>query len=395
MSSRVETRSPRHGLPRCSSVNFDQQSVRFIQCNDYFSLDELLSTCSVSSRLIRGAVYCLEAAVRDPSPLLPTDNLTLLHIAASCDALESFLVLQNHGLSHQTLSGYSDLPIHYACLYGSLEVLTHILERDPAQISSQKLLLLAASSRCPNVIEILFAYGMPQFDEVGPIDATLVNHDLRSLKLLLPHYVQSGRNSSALLTSAVLKGAREQLELLLEAGETPTRFCQTSPLAIACFVQKPELLRCLVNKAFDLDPPNDVRVKCGVHWMCESGSLEIAEILMEKAIDVTRVDEKGRAGAYYLVDRVEEEVAVRMLEMMAKAGWDVNQGKITVLGEYVGGIKPGVRPIEWLIDHGASLVGPSAIPGKSILDMIEAKGKLAPIRDRFAAEIRRLRGLGH
>lgn len=394
MISTSESHPRRHGEPRFTARSFPGHVVPLILSNDYFSLDRILSRTSVSVRIIRSAMYSISiTSTANRCITLPNDNLTLLHIAAFCDALECFIVLVNHELSIQTMNAKGDLPIHYACLYGSLEVLTYILKREPSQLSAQGLLLVGASAHCSKVLEILFEYGMPDFEGLAPIEATLTNGDLDSLKILLAHSIRSRRQSSALLKSAVLKGAREQVEMLLEAGAAPVHFCRESPMAYACFLQRADLLRCLVDRAMDIDPPTDLRVKCAVHWMCESGSLEVAQVLMESGIDVSRLDDNGKSGASYLVDHAPQDVAVQILEMMANSGWGINLGNPTALGEYVAGIDPGVRPIEWLIRHGANLRGASAIRGKSIVEMIEKRAELAVIRAKFAAEIQHAKEL--
>ena len=65
--------------------------------------------------------------------ILPSDYISLLHIAAYCDSLESFIFLNNIGISIDQKSVNSYLSIHYACLSESYEIVAYILSIDSHQ----------------------------------------------------------------------------------------------------------------------------------------------------------------------------------------------------------------------------------------------------------------------
>jgi hypothetical protein len=242
---------------------------------------------------------------------------------------------------------------------------------------------------------MLFHSNAPRFGDPAPIEAALTNADVDSLRILLTRYDRVPGNSAKLLKNAVLSGTIEQLELLLDAGEIPPPFQEGSPLATACFLRKPDFLRTLLARTMTLEPRSDVNFKSAVHYMCESGSVEIVDIVLSYGITLSKVDESKHCGPYFLVDRVDEDTAVQILERLVNSGWDVDQGEPTLLGEYVGAISTemAIKPIMWLIDHKAKLTGKSSVPTRSIVEMLETRAGFEVIRERFREEIDRCAGL--
>lgn len=98
------------------TFHYDTQ-YSYIERADY-SITELLLTSRYSSFR---------------SDVLPTDNLSLIHVAAFADSLEIFCTLiEKYGFNINTRSIDSYLPFHYAALYGSSEILRYILFIMPA-----------------------------------------------------------------------------------------------------------------------------------------------------------------------------------------------------------------------------------------------------------------------
>ena len=64
--------------------------------------------------------------------LLPLNNVTLLHIAALFDSLESFIILERNGFKLDCRTADEYQPLHYACMLGALEVASYILSRNPS-----------------------------------------------------------------------------------------------------------------------------------------------------------------------------------------------------------------------------------------------------------------------
>ena len=59
------------------------------------------------------------------------EDLTLLHIAAMSDSLECFIFLIANDFEFNIKNAKNYLPIHYACYFNSLEVVTYILSVHP------------------------------------------------------------------------------------------------------------------------------------------------------------------------------------------------------------------------------------------------------------------------
>jgi hypothetical protein len=103
-------------------------------------------------------------------------------------------------------------------------------------------------------------------------------------------------------------------------------------------------------------------------------------MIIEKGIQVQRVDQDGFVGPHYLVDAASDDEAIELLEMLVQAGWDIDQpsGKrqSTLLGDYIASIDRPKKVIEWLIRHKANLGAPSFNGSGRIIDVIEQDPKL-------------------
>jgi ankyrin repeat protein len=302
------------------------------------------------------------------------------------DALECFIFLVNGGHRIDDATQSDHHPIHYACACGSFEVLSYILGRLPSEVRCNGLLPLAAQSRSPAILGALLSHGAKHEPPAeNPAVIAINNLDTDSLRVLLRAGVRAGTLG---LIRAVYHGSAAIVRMLLESGERPDRYDGTtddSPIAMASFLGNEEILEILLERATVIDPPDDTRRGAGVHWLCECRCPRIARIMIEKGIDVSRVDGDRLVGPERLVDRADDAVAIEILEMLVKRGWNVNQenGKdqSTLLAAYVESMRRPVPVIRWLITHGADL-GATAVGGKgTIIQALRAMvcdARLAP-----------------
>ncbi|OHT00708.1 hypothetical protein TRFO_32527 [Tritrichomonas foetus] len=121
---------------------------------------------------------------------------------------------------------------------------------------------------------------------------------------------------------------------------------------------KEEFIKYLLDKISEVDLKPNERMKSAVHWICQSHSKRIVQMVLEKGIDVNRFDEKGQPGPYYLIDTTPDNEAIEILDLLVKYGYDLNGVcqygcGLTILGQYLCSIKSCLPVIEWLLAHGA------------------------------------------
>jgi hypothetical protein len=166
---------------------------------------------------------------------------------------------------------------------------------------------------------------------------------------------------------------------------------------MACFLANEEISELLIERATVIDPPDDTKRAAGVHWLCDCKSPRIARMMIDRGIDVSRVDSKKRVGPHRLVDTADDATAIAILEMLVQNGWNVNQKngpeKSTLLAEYVASIRRPIAVIRWLVTHGADL-GAMAVRGKgTIIQALKAMvcdSLLLPDMAALPAQIRDL-----
>jgi ankyrin repeat protein len=314
---------------------------------------------------------------------LSRKNLGLLHICAAYDSLECFILLENLDVEIQQLSGDELHPIHYACGFGSIEVLTYILKKCPSEAKCDGLILLATNQGFDAVLNILFAneakYDPADFKDPNqtPTVIALKKREYRCLKVLLQNSIQSENSSHSLLTLAVNSCSVEAVQVLLEAGESPDPRDSDEgcpPLARACFFGQEEIVELLLDKSIEIESPKGC--SC-VHWLCQSRSPRIAKMMLEKGVIVSRIDQDGFIGPHYLIDSAADQDAIEILQLLMESQWDINQpygpNHSTLLGEYLESIRKPVTVIKWLIEHGANLDGRAWSENQTILDALKAR----------------------
>jgi len=298
--------------------------------------------------------------------IIPHDDLTLIHIASFADSLESYIFLLKY-FNHRTQTGSQYYPLHFACLNGSIEVMNYILHIDPQQIYEcdkfrHRFLELAAFSGVTEAICILFHYNVRVFDMRPPISIAVKLHNVALVKTLLTKFSLIGGHSkdSNLIMLAIQNNYSDAIPLLIEAN-IPINTCNSSfetPLSAACYLSHVESVRVLCNHIDNIDIPSNIHAKAAVHWLCESKSVEIARIILDKNIDVNRLDQSGNIGPYYLIDMEDTTKHIEILELLYQKGIDLNKtlpGKNTLLGNHLKFVKKDAVVIKWLIDHGADL----------------------------------------
>jgi ankyrin repeat protein len=355
--------------------------VTAVQENDVNSLAKLV----VGRSDVSESNFGINAMSR--KNVLPYDSLTLMHIAAYSNASECLLFLYNVckiSIHVNSASGYK--PFHYACLGGSLEC-AHIIEALYEQNENRKneslqdlfdfeyknakinLPYLAAIGGSPGIMTLIFEKGY-DFESYSPNQRQFSNQamihviktqNVECLEIILRHLRPSRSSADKTpLMLAVINNQTEAVSLLLKSKCDPdarTKENDTA-LSLACFMPNYEAVKMIAEVLVEVDIPDDIKDVAAVHWICQSRDPRIAEIILDKGIDVNRLDKDGRSGPFYMLDAPNEDDILKIFNLLYDYGFNVNiRGKQqnSILGEFLLGIKKSYKIIDWLLSKGANL----------------------------------------
>lgn len=325
------------------------------------------------------------------SRVLPTSSLSLMHIAAFYDSLESFKFLEQKGIPINILSGDSYYPIHYACLNGSFRVVEYILSVDPSQATvlpqvSCHLIVLTVFSGKSDILQLLFKNGAdpnaPENMKNRPLLQAARHGSIECLKVLFENGCKDVNYFDySLLMMIIASDELDYVPTVVESGvdlEHMSKETYETALSLACLQSYRKTVKYLCDRMKNVDIDPSIRKRAAVHWICQSKDPEIAKFILAKGIDVNRLDEDGNPGPYYLMDLTDADTTIQILELLCENGFDINiQGKSvdgkeanTVLGDFVASIHRPKKVIEWLLEHGADMNANMVASKKSIIETV-------------------------
>lgn len=215
----------------------------------------------------------------------------------------------------------------------------------------------------------------------NPIEQAIKSRNVECLKLLLEQSKNrvDAKDYTALMI-AIKHGQVQAVPLLLQNGEDPSFFTKDKnecALQLACFQKQTEVVKILCDALTVIEPDPDKSDKSAVHWACSSHDAEIVKIILDKGIDVNRLDKLGHSGPFYMLDVGEDDEVIKILELLIEYNFNVNiQGKNenggmanTILGDFVSSITKPCKVIEWLLQHGADPTR-RMVNGERICDFI-------------------------
>jgi ankyrin repeat protein len=288
--------------------------VRHIARNDFEELDKALTVAkdasnkgsvksltanlTITVKLPSEVTYDLDVGVPDPEKItrcVPTNSLTLFHVAALVDALECFVLLyraEPNGLSRLSADDYTCL--HYACVAGSLEVVTYIMSLPGHDLCShaaggvRSCLELAAESGDLRIVRLVLARCALADDSAGKaIEVVLRKHDVETLQLIIAG-VPKEQIGADPLTQAVRQRNYDAVPILIGCGIDPAarNSKNETALALACGQGHVETVRLLCSKLLILDPPAGAGA---CHYVCQCKNLAIAKVILQgaHALDVS------------------------------------------------------------------------------------------------------------
>ena len=306
---------------------------------------------------------------------IPTKNLSLLHLAAITDSLEVFIYITKYKKVNPLIQSYDNYnPLHYACLGNSIEVATYIISHFPDLPSHDtptklQYIYLASVGNSPTILKLLFEHGAklnsPKNSLDKPIQVAIRFKHISCLKLLLkysPRSMQGSYNDYSPLMLAIINNQQDAVSLLLENGADPSVRASdgNTALSLNCFsFQNLNVMKLLCDSLINVDIPDEINGLSAVHWICQSGSVEICKMILDRGINVNRIDEHGRTGPYYLVDIGTEDNQLKILELLYEHGLDINfrssQRQNSAFGIYVQSIKHYPKIIDWFLSHGGDI----------------------------------------
>jgi ankyrin repeat protein len=274
---------------------------------------------------------------RNSKEFIPCKELTLLHIAAYFDNLESFIFLVNNGFKLRAPSASSYLPLHYACVGNAKEVASYILESDPEQATMDcsvqyQPINLAIYANSPEILKMLFAKGAdihsPMNVKGKPLEQALKSRDFDCLLILLENKYKTNVSAFSLtpLMLAIVSGMGEAVGPLLDRGISPRSINKGySALSYACMMEEESVVKLLCSRMEDIEIPiTDERHPSIATAAVHSKNPEILRVVLEKGCDVNRYDKNGLLPAHALIGISNQQTSVDMLEMLINAGFKVN-----------------------------------------------------------------------
>lgn len=349
-------------LPNYVFQNDVKKIEEFFSANSDFSRDTTFSFKIKSSHFFS-----------DMNITLPTNDLKLIHIAAASDALDAFKLLEKNGFTINDITSSNCLPIHYARLYGSYNIVCYILSKDPNMVqkaqdnAKHNIFFLTSMSGDARIMELLLQHidiGLLSNIQQNIIEHTINHGSFDCLKVLLNYGLEyQGDYSLSMLVAS--NNCPEIVEYLIDHGldKRPLNYCAPSNhetlLGLMCFYGKQfkELILKVLKRMDDIEPPVP-NVSGPVHWICRICDIDITKEFLRHNFDVNRLNNHGKSGFIHLAHNCSfpEDVILEIAKLLINAGFDVNIKTVpSVLEEFSTSIKILYSVVELIIDNGADI----------------------------------------
>ncbi|EAY13564.1 ankyrin repeat protein, putative [Trichomonas vaginalis G3] len=319
---------------------------------------------------------------------VPTQQLTLLHVAAYYDSLECIIALIELGLDVdvKTRDGYT--PLMYACASGSYESALYLLENkaDFKLLPNERLhscLYLAVSPEGPEILKLLFEYGAEYPKEIlkeSPIARAIKTKSMSCLLILLNHAYKTSTyldGDLSPLMQAIANYVDDSIEPLLEFNGDPNFVNSKGNTALLLAIRRNSLpiVQTLVKHGASVDCREFQSGSTPVHLACDKGNLEMLKFLVDSGANIFALDAKNRPATFNTINAPSPELVVQLLEYLTEKGLDLNardKDGTTLLLELMPDSKRALPPvIEFLLSNGAKADIKNE-HGKTALDLAKA-----------------------
>lgn len=271
--------------------------------------------------------------------ILPKNGIPLMHFAAFYDNLEAFIILEKAGCSLRSLSSDSYWPLHYACENGSSEVASYILSRDPDQAkidtdTNFQAILISIQSDSPDILEMLLNYGAnlesPKNKLSFPLERAIRTKHFSCLLVLLNHeckiQVKAGFRTPLMI--AVAYHFSKAILPLIDLGCDPQTVSadNETALSLACESNDIDIVKQILQRIDRIEIPSGElgNTPSIARSATRSGNPEILELIIQRGCDFDRFDKCHELPIDSLRGFVTDEIAVKMLQIYVKYGFDVN-----------------------------------------------------------------------
>lgn len=275
---------------------------------------------------------------RNSKEIVPCKGVSLLHIAAYYDNLESFLFLLEKGINLRITSEAGYYPIHYACVGDAREIVSFILKKDPEQAKLEldvtyPLINLAIYANSPEILKKLFKNGAdlqsPKNIAAKPFDQVLRSKNFDCLLILLEGRCKTDVTVAGLnpLMLAIVNGMNEAIEHLIDKG-IPLNYVNENgdtALSCACTMENVEVVKLLCKRMDNIDINTTIGPKTSIaYYAVRSGNIEILKTVLEKNCLLQHFDAKGKLPVHALPVISNQDVAIQMLKLIIEHGFNVN-----------------------------------------------------------------------
>ena len=319
--------------------------------------------------------------LKEDVTLISHTDLSLIHIASYCDCLECYQLLENKAqLDFTTKSSFSQTCINFCCAGGAVEVLSYIFaecQKDPQKNAklqtiftadynaSNNFLSLATLATSDEILNLLFANGygiLPDGTDkrndlvTKAIGISIKRKSVKCLKTLLQYKRASHRELSP-LQIAISAHLTDAIPLLLDS-EIRLDYMNPSydtALSIACLFDNVTAVKLICDKMIDIDIPITAKAPSAVHWMCRSGNPDIMRIMLQHQPDLNRIDQNGKPAITYMTVTRPDENIIKMLEMLQKAGYNMNDPKYPAIGYFLTAVIFKPKVVEWFLQQNVNL----------------------------------------
>lgn len=345
------------------------------QNNNEFDIEKVYQMDNFDS-----SIYSMPKITQNHIPefLLSTESLTPLHIIAYFDRLEEYVYIENNSslnFATQDTKGYSVLA--YACLGGSIEIVTYIFSKikdDPKQQEEleklfkedyqkpdHQLLILCTHSNCVEIMKILVENGygivnkskgiLCQIAGIAVSKCIILSYT-EGIQYLLTLTNSTGQNKSALEIAAT-SSRNEAIKFLLQLPYTNNDLLFT--LKAACTMNNEYAVKTILPYITDIDISPLICKDSAIHWICNSCNPNIIKMVLSKHPDLNRLDENNKTGIYHIKSKTNltQQNYIEILELLAKAGYDMKSKTCPPLGNFLAMIsaEKNIKVIEWFFDN--------------------------------------------